>query len=35
MSDSMSLIDSVLPIPDSSSVRMIGDEDDAFAEKND
>ena len=34
MSVSMSLIDSVLPVPDSSSVSTIGDEDDVFAEKN-
>ena len=33
MSVSMSLIDSVLPVPDSSSVSTIGDEEDEFAEK--
>ena len=30
----MSLIDSVLPVPDSSSVSTIGDEEDEFAEKS-
>ena len=33
MSVSMSLIDSALPVSDSSSVSTIGDEEDEFAEK--